>query len=544
MYKIRLLGLFLMMTITVIAFGQYKSDITIPDTTKAVITDTKDLSVRYASGISADVLKNHLMVLASDSLEGRETGTAGTMMASEYIAEELSNMSVFAQHRPGLNRYFEPVAFTFSKWLDTDLFVNGRRFRLVWEYLAYPDENENNYLIKDNEIIYLGYGIDDPKYSDYKKAKVKDKIIMIRMGEPVNPKTGNSYITGTAQKSDWSTDVHKKLKVAKEKGVKLVLVIDEDIKASIENNRRRLLFPSPKMGDFLNTPIETANAAYISPEIASLIINENARKVEKADRKISKGKPVKVELPVDFATNMTKEVKVIKDRNVIGFIEGKKHPNEYIILSAHYDHLGKRGDEIFNGADDNASGSGMLLEIANAFQRAVMEGNRPDRSVVFLWLTGEEKGLLGSKYYVEHPVFPLENTIANINTDMVGRIDKKYEGNPDYIYVIGSDRLSSDLHRINEEMNQKYCHLTLDYTYNAEDDPNQYYYRSDHYSFAKHGIPAIFFFNGVHEDYHRATDEVDKINFDKMVNIGKLIFHTAWELANRPERIKVDGEVK
>ena len=155
-------------------------------------------------------------------------------------------------------------------------------------------------------------------------------------------------------------------------------------------------------------------------------------------------------------------------------------------------------------------------------------------------VTAEEKGLLGSEYYTARPVFPLESTVANINVDMVGRVDEKYQDNPDYIYVIGSDRLSTELHQINEQANDTYMHLTLDYTYNEPNDPNRYYYRSDHYNFAEKGIPAIFYFNGTHDDYHRASDTVEKINFAKMEKIGRLVFYTAWELANRDKRIEVD----
>jgi len=185
-----------------------------------------------------------------------------------------------------------------------------------------------------------------------------------------------------------------------------------------------------------------------------------------------------------------------------------------------------------------------VLELAEAFQKAKEAGNGPSRSILFLWVTGEEKGLLGSEYYAANPIYDLANTVVDVNVDMVGRIDKKYTDNPNYIYVIGSDRLSSDLHKINEEANAKYAGLTLDYTYNSEEDPNRYYFRSDHYNFAKNGVPAIFFFNGVHADYHMASDTVEKINFEKMEKVGRLIFHTTWELANRADRIVVDGEVK
>jgi Zn-dependent M28 family amino/carboxypeptidase len=226
----------------------------------------------------------------------------------------------------------------------------------------------------------------------------------------------------------------------------------------------------------------------------------------------------------------------------MGYVEGSdpvlKH--EMVIVTAHYDHLGRRGDNIYYGADDNGSGTSTVLEVAQAFVEARRLGYGPRRSVLFLLVSGEEKGLLGSEYYVNHPVFPLENAIANVNVDMVGRIDQKHQSNPNYIYVIGSDRISSDLHAINEQANATYTQLELDYTYNAESDPNRYYYRSDHYNFAERGIPAVFFFNGTHADYHRTSDTVDKINFEKMALIGKLIFHTSWELANRDERIRRD----
>jgi Zn-dependent M28 family amino/carboxypeptidase len=164
--------------------------------------------------------------------------------------------------------------------------------------------------------------------------------------------------------------------------------------------------------------------------------------------------------------------------------------------------------------------------------------------MLFMAVSGEEKGLLGSAYYAENPVFPLNNTVCDLNIDMIGRLDEKHEKTPDYIYLIGSDKLSSELHKISELANKTYTQLELDYTYNDEKDKNRYYYRSDHYNFAKKGIPVIFYFNGVHADYHKETDETEKINFEKMEKITRLVFFTAWELANRKERIAVDSKKK
>ena len=229
----------------------------------------------------------------------------------------------------------------------------------------------------------------------------------------------------------------------------------------------------------------------------------------------------------------------VRGENVLGYIEGTDLKNELIIITAHYDHLGKHDSLIFNGADDDASGTAGALEIAEAFMLAKKEGNGPRRSILVMPVSGEEKGLLGSKYYTDNPVYPLKKTVANLNIDMIGRIGD-FHTHPNYVYLIGSDMLSTELHNISEEVNKKYTKLELDYTFNKEDDPNRYYYRSDHYNFAKNNIPVIFYFNGIHEDYHKPTDTIEKLDFEKIRKISKLIFLTAWELANRTERIKLD----
>ena len=226
--------------------------------------------------------------------------------------------------------------------------------------------------------------------------------------------------------------------------------------------------------------------------------------------------------------------------NIVAYIKGKEKPNEYVIISAHFDHLGIRGDFLYNGADDNASGTSAVLEIAKAFQMAAKEGNGPKRSIVFLNVTGEEEGLYGSRYYAEHPIFSLENTVVDLNIDMVGRFDKKHANKPEFIYLIGADKLSTELHELSEAVNKKYMNLELDYTYNDENDPNRFYYRSDHYNFAKNNIPIIFYFNGVHEDYHKPTDTPDKIQYDLLKKRAQLVFYTAWEIANRKDRLVVD----
>ena len=226
--------------------------------------------------------------------------------------------------------------------------------------------------------------------------------------------------------------------------------------------------------------------------------------------------------------------------NIWAFIEGSEKPNEIVVVSAHYDHVGTKDGEVYNGADDDGSGTSALLELAQAFQIAKKEGHGPKRSILFLHVTGEEHGLHGSRFYSENPLLPLENTVADVNIDMIGRRDEIHPNTNNYVYIIGANRLSSDLDFVCAIMNQKYVNLDLDYRFNDPKDPNHFYERSDHYNFAKHGIPAVFFFNGVHADYHKKTDEPDKIEYDALAKRAQLAFVTAWELANRKDRIVVD----
>ena len=231
----------------------------------------------------------------------------------------------------------------------------------------------------------------------------------------------------------------------------------------------------------------------------------------------------------------------VETENVAAIIKGSIFPEEYIVISSHLDHIGIKNGEINNGADDDGSGTVALLEIAEAFKMAADVGQGPKRSLIFLHVTGEEKGLLGSSYYANNPLYPLTQTMTNLNVDMIGRTDPKREDkDPNYIYLIGADRLSQDLHDISEATNTKYTQFKLDYTFNEEKDPNRFYYRSDHYNFAKNNIPVIFYFSGTHEDYHKPGDTPDKIMYDLLAKRTQLIFYTAWELANRTDKIRLN----
>jgi len=266
------------------------------------------------------------------------------------------------------------------------------------------------------------------------------------------------------------------------------------------------------------------------------------------------GKPASQTITVNFTTSAQKVASNPRSENVLGFLEGSdpKLKEEVLVITGHYDHIGlvtdpNATDKVNNGADDDGSGTTGVLLMAEAFSKAKKAGHGPKRSILFMTVVGEEKGLFGSEWYSEHPVFPVANTIADLNTDMIGRIGEDYLGKPDsanYIYSVGSYKLSTELGKISEDINNTYTKMKIDYKFDDPKDPESIYTRSDHYNFAKLGIPVIFYYDGMLlQDYHQPGDEVSKINFDLLTKRAHLTFYTAWELANRANRPVVDKNV-
>jgi hypothetical protein len=508
-----------------------------------LVDHQKDISER----IQPDDIKKHLETIASDEMQGRETGTPGQRKAAEYIAGHFKNIGL--EPTPS-GTYFQSIQFSFNRWRDISLSVNGQKYRFMYDYYAFSSSNETQEdSIMADEVVFVGYGIEHASYNDYEGVDVKGKVVMMYQGEPMN-RDSISYITKRKEYSKWALNWKTKLETAKRKGVKAVIFIEPNITKRVSKYRDRLLTGHTTMGMEDGLAENFANSIYVAKDVAKAIIGKrNLKKFIKNRDKIRKtGRPNSLVLPAKIALAIKKDEEILNGENVLGFIEGRDSvlKNDIVVVSAHYDHLGQRGDDIYNGADDNGSGTSTVLDIAEAFAyvKKEMPDYAPRRSILFMLVSGEEKGLLGSQYYVNYPVYPLEKTIVDVNVDMIGRVDEKHAADSNYIYVIGADRLSTELHDINETMNDKYTGISLDYTYNEEDDPNRYYYRSDHYNFAEKGIPAIFYFSGVHADYHRTTDTVDKINFEKTAKIGQLIFHTVWQLANQDKTIEVNVKVK
>jgi hypothetical protein len=506
-----------------------------------VWAQTEDLSRKYAQTITAADLKSRLEVIASDSFEGRETGQPGQKLAANYIRERFEEFGFAPIDK--LGGYFQEFRLQLTYPDTVKLMVGTDTLEFLRDMYYFPGFGDM--LIETKNLIYLGFGIDDQKYSDYASTNIQGRVVLISGGEPIDKK-GNSVITGTKDKSYWTVDWQKKIELATQKGAKGLLVIDDNFTSSVSQFGRYIKRPNLELGD---GPSDKTGIPliYISSKMANRILKAAGIKGthDKLEKSMGKnGKPISHDLNVPLTIDVKKNREELTSENVLGFLPGTEKLEEVLVVTSHYDHLGKKGDEIFNGADDDGSGTTTLLELAEAFSIASKEGNGPKRSILFMTVSGEEKGLLGSEFYTDNPVFPLEKTVANLNIDMVGRIDENHAPDSNYVYIIGSDKLSTELHSLSENVNSTYTNIDFDYTYNDENDPNRFYYRSDHYNFAKNQIPVIFYFTGVHEDYHQPTDTVDKIMFQKTEKIARLVFHTAWEIANREGRLTVDIKPK
>jgi hypothetical protein len=495
------------------------------------------IALKYSATINKTDLRAHLEILASDEYEGRETGFKGQKMAAEYIAAYFRELGIEPIVK---GSYFQTFPLKTVSSSGSTISFNGDEFKFIDDFFFWPGFDDSKTTV--DEIVFAGYGISSDSYDDYASLDVKGKVVMVLDNEPFD-KNGNSLITGSdemSERGEWKT----KRNHAQKQGAKAMIIIKDKYSKYVGRVKYYLQSPNMRL-DYEEARGEDVMATYfIRPEIADKLMDAGgAKSLSKIKAKISKkGKPVSAKISVNLTIDAQRNIQHYESDNVLAYIEGSDETlkKEIIVITAHYDHVGMKDGEVYNGADDDGSGTCTALELAQAFKMAKDEGFGVRRSVLIMTVSGEEKGLLGSEWYSEFPIFPLENTVVDLNIDMIGRVDEQHADDENYIYLIGADKLSTELHAISEQANATYTGLALDYTYNDPEDPNRFYYRSDHYNFAKHGIPVIFYFSGVHEDYHQPGDDVDKIMFDKMVKIGKLIFHTAWELANRDERIVVD----
>lgn len=471
---------------------------------------------KYGQLVTAADLKEYLTIIASDALEGRKTGSRGQKMAAAFIAAHFEEHGL---QGPVNGSYFQPVTLYTSGIPEVTFHAGGVPLKENEEFVYFGSGDTGGLL--ELPLQYAGRATED----DLKQVEVKGKAAVVFLEANASLRNNPAMI---------------KLREKEAKLMVMVMNTEEDFKTMAGQLR---MFAGGRMTLTKGAATPNLGLFLLTPAAAAKIFKSTPEKLKKAadDKKLAKVKPS------TMAITVAQKHKELKTDNVLGFLEGTDKKDEVLVITAHYDHIGKRfsgeGDLINNGADDDGSGTVSVMSLAKAFAQAKKDGKGPRRSILFMTVTGEEEGLLGSQFYADNsPVFPLEKTVVNLNIDMVGRRDPQHKDSAPYVYVIGSDKLSSELHSLSEEVNKKYTNLIFDYTYNDQNHPERLYYRSDHWNFAKKDIPIIFYFDGIHEDYHQPSDEVDKIEFDLMTQRAQLIFYTAWEIANRDRRIAVDNK--
>jgi hypothetical protein len=499
-----------------------------------------DNAAKYASLITKEALMKHLTIIAGDEMEGRETGTEGQRKAAAYIEAQFKAMGL--QYPVALNGYQQFYPLYQDSLISTSLKIGDTMAVLGRDFITPLNNNETG-KFKGKKIVFIGYGIDDKAYSDYtNNIDVKGKIVIFFLGEP--KKDGNYIISGTKRGSEWTfPGLSKKLSVAAAKGAVGAFVINPMqegfTQRNIDNNKKTgVYYPRSANGKQINYALISHSLARA---IAGSSFSFDAYLASARNNEPIKVSAVEKKLKTNFA--VSKYRNTITASNVIGVVEGTDKKDEYVFVTAHYDHLGKHDGKIYYGADDDGSGTVGVMQMAAAFAKAATEGNRPRRTMVFMTVSGEEKGLWGSEYYSDNPIYQLDKTSVDLNIDMVGRIDteRTTADSLNYIYVIGHDKLSSELPIINEGANNKYTQLVLDYKFDDPADPNRIYFRSDHYNFARKGVPILFFYDGMlKSDYHKPGDTVDKIYQDLFEKRVRMIFYTAWEMANRDGMLKRD----
>jgi len=462
----------------------------------------------YAKTISPADLKKRLYIVAGAEMQGRETATEGQRKAAAYIESEFKSLGLQPGNKDSYQSYYNVYQDSLT---ETKLEVNGQTYQLDKDFN--PSINNIPATLRFSEVVFVGANAND----SLKNANLAGKAVMV-IG-PVPPgRSGQGGIFGTLIN----------------KGVSVIIATGNNYPRTTTANRkgsqtvslfRRNIIPQ------VYTISENVARAIVGNEYDNLKSNTSLIKT--------------------FATEILMDVKkttlTAQSSNVIGFLPGSDLKDEYLVISAHYDHLGMRNGNIYYGADDDGSGTVTVIQIAQAFAKAKAEGKGPRRSIVFLANSGEEEGLWGSEYYTSHPSFPLEKTTANLNIDMIGRTDssRKIGDSLNYVYVVGDDKLSTDLRTISEAANKKYLKMELDYKFNDPNDRHRIYFRSDHYNFAKNGVPIIFYYDGMlGADYHKPTDTPDKINYSLLAKRAQLVFFTAWEMANRNEMLKRDIQLQ
>jgi hypothetical protein len=511
---------------------------------------TSSIVQRGVDTITAAQIRDYLTFIASDEMEGRDTPSRGLDTTAKFIAMNLSRWG------------FKPAgdSGSFLQRIDlrrnrvdgeqTKVELNGDALKAGTDYLPLGGAGEMS-----GPLVFAGNGwfIKSKQMDAYKGIDAKGKVAVI-FGTSINfPPRGVSRADLGTQGEDYLNAVDYARKV----GVTgLIMLPDAQYQNSWEQNRRRLMERgSTVVAKFQPPTTETSlPMIVVSSQVANALLageSKDAAAILSAGASGNLPDPFPLSAQKKLTASIGAKAEIIPTQNVVAIWEGSDPvlKNEFVALGAHYDHVGicapGTADPICNGADDDGSGTTALLSMAEALFRAP---TRPKRSTLFVWHCGEEKGLWGSRYFTEYPTVPLDRIVTQINIDMIGRSKKEDDTNPrnanltgpDAVYLIGSTMMSTELGELVNAVNKSYLNINYDTRYDDPKDTNRFFYRSDHYNYAKKGIPIIFYFDGVHEDYHRAGDSPDKIDYQKMEKITRTVYMTLWELSNRATRPKVD----
>jgi hypothetical protein len=472
-------------------------------TTAQKTAQKKTTPATFAKLITPEDLKKHLYIIAGKDMEGRETASEGQRKAAAYIEGQFRRIGLL----PGNNGSYQMNYPVYQDSLAGATFeVNGQGYQIEKDFN--PGNGNISATMRFSEVVFIGANAGD----SLKNVNLTGKLVMLvggggqgRRGFGVPPMLSN-------------------------KGVSAILTVANNYPRNTPTNRK-----GRQTTSIFNRAIGPQQFS-ISENIARAITNGDYDKI--------KTNPAAVKTySANILLDVQKTIINLQSSNVIGVLPGTDLKDQYLFITGHYDHLGKRDTVIWYGADDDGSGTVSVIEMAEAFAKAKAAGKGPRRTIVFMTVSGEEEGLFGSDYYTSHPIFPLEKTTADLNIDMIGRIDpdRKIGDSTNYVYVVGDDKLSSDLKVISEDQNNKNTKLELDYKYNDPNDRERIYFRSDHYNFARNGVPIIFYYDGMlRPDYHQPTDTPDKINYNLMAKRAQLVFYTGWEMANRDSMLKRD----
>ena len=483
----------------------------------------KDALVGYKA-ITAKSLSARLHFIAAPELEGRETTFRGQKIAARYIASEFQRIGLKPVGDSG--SYFQRFNVEATKISEKATITVANKSGTT----SYPYRSDFLALsglekVITGPVLFIGHM--DTKVDS---ALSKGRIVVALAGRKEDARDTSAVPIRRVQFNRQFPGSLATLVIADDTGAASVARLESRYDLLIARSGMQVMSPEAR------APRSSGFPPLIASRLANAILSETGKTLTQVrewaiqDTGFAPVSLNRTSLTIDVPSS--KEIKTTE--NVVGLLEGSDPTlkQEVVAFTAHYDHMGMAANgSIYHGADDDGSGTVTVIELAQAFASNPV---RPKRSLVFMTVVGEEKGLWGSDWYVKHPIIPLEKTVADLNTDMIGRMDKKYDElkNPNYVYVIGSDKISTQLDSLLKLSNKESEKLVLDYTYNDDKDPNQFYRRSDHYKFAQKGVPIVFFFTGVHDDYHQVTDTVDKILFDRMERIVRLIYYTGWKVAN------------